>query len=77
MQQQCDEQERDYGDIEKTVLGTIQLDHDSMTPSAVVDLCGELADIGFDHVIFNMPNTHEITPLEIFGEAIIPKIAQL
>lgn len=77
LRRHCDEQGRDYNDIEKTVLGTIQLNHDDMTPSAVVDLCGELADIGFDHVIFNMPDTHEITPLEIFGEAIIPKVAKL
>ncbi len=29
------------------------------------------------HVIFNMPNVHEITPLETFGEKIIPAVAGL
>jgi len=38
------------------------------------DLLGE---IGVQHVIFNMPNVHELRPLEVFGKQIIPAVAGL
>lgn len=31
----------------------------------------------FQHAIFNMPNVHDITPLDIFGREIIPAVAAL
>jgi hypothetical protein len=36
-----------------------------------------LAALGIQHVIFNMPNVHEITPLETFAREIIPAVAGL
>ena len=48
-----------------------------MTPDEVVELCRGLADIGIQHVIFNMPNAHEITPIEIIGQEVIPAIIDL
>ena len=38
---------------------------------------GGLATIGVQHAIFNMPNVHDIRPLEIFGREIIPAVAGL
>jgi F420-dependent oxidoreductase-like protein len=73
----CDTVGRDYDSIEKTVLGTIQLHHNGMSPEAVVDLCGELQEMGFSHVIFNMPDTHTVQPLEQFGKGIIPQVSNL
>ena len=46
-----------------------------MTAADVIKTCRDLADVGIQHVIFNMPNVHEITPLEIFGRDIIPAVA--
>jgi hypothetical protein len=43
----------------------------------VIEQCRTLARLGFQHVIFNMPNTQDITPLEIFGREIIPAVAAL
>jgi hypothetical protein len=43
----------------------------------VIDSCRTLAGLGFQHIIFNMPNVHEITPLEIIGKEIIPAVAGL
>ena len=37
--------------------------------------CRELAGIGVQHAIFNMPNVSEITPLEVFAKEIIPEVA--
>ena len=73
----CDNIGRDYDTIEKTVLGTIKLGSNAMTSDQIVELCYELADLGIHHVIFNMPNTHEIDPLFIIGKEVIPKIKSL
>jgi hypothetical protein len=43
----------------------------------VIGLCQELSGAGIQHLIFNMPNVHEIKPLVTFGEKIIPAVAAL
>jgi hypothetical protein len=43
----------------------------------VIDLCAELAEIGVQQVIFNMPNVHDVYPLEIFGSDIIPVVSEM
>ena len=48
-----------------------------MTAEVVIEQCRELNDAGIQHLIFNMPNVHEIRPLETFGEKIIPAVADL
>lgn len=73
----CQSLGRPYDEIEKTTLGTVQLADGEMSAAEVVDLCGSLAEIGIDHAIFNMPNVHEIEPIEIFGDSIIPQVASL
>ena len=73
----CEDLGRPYEEIEKTALGTVNLAPDGMTAEEVVELCRELNDAGIQHLIFNMPNVHEIEPLETFGEKIIPAVAEL
>jgi len=41
----------------------------------VIAQCRTLADIGVQQAIFNMPNVHEIKPLEVFAREIIPVVA--
>ena len=78
LQEHCDVVGRDYAEIEKTALGTVHLAPDQMSKQQVIDLCGEHAELGFSHLIFNMPfNLHEIKPLEIFGQDIIPIVAEI
>jgi hypothetical protein len=43
----------------------------------IIARCRALAELGIQHAIFSMPNTHEIAPLEIFGREIIPAVAEL
>lgn len=45
-----------------------------MSASEVIEVCHELAEMGVQHVIYNMPNTHEIKPIEIIAQDIIPKV---
>lgn len=72
----CDEIGRDYNRIERTALGTVHLADGAMTAKDVIAECQKLAGWGIQHVIFNMPNVHEITPLEIFAKEIIPAVAE-
>jgi F420-dependent oxidoreductase-like protein len=71
----CDALGRPYDDIEKTTLGTVHLAPGQQTAADVIELCRELAGLGISHAIFNMPNVHEIAPLETFGRDIIPVVA--
>jgi hypothetical protein len=48
-----------------------------MNANDVIAQCKALAAVGVQHAIFNMPNVHEIRPLEIFGREIIPAVAGL
>ena len=77
LKQHCERLGRDYFTIEKTTLGTAWLAPGHMSAGDVIAQCRLLSDIGIQHAIFNMPNIHEITPLETFGKEIIPVVAAL
>jgi F420-dependent oxidoreductase-like protein len=76
LKQHCDRLGRDYATIEKTTLGTAHLAPGAMSAKDVIEHCRALAAIGVDHAIFNMPNVHEIAPLETFGREVIPAVAE-
>lgn len=77
LQMHCDDLGRNYDEIEKTVLGTTEITSDLDSTQELIDLAGELGELGFDHMIFNMPNPHEIKPLETIAERVIPAIQVL
>lgn len=77
LRRHCDELARPYEAIEKTTLGTVHLAPGQMSAADVVEQCRGLAALGISHAIFNMPNVHEIAPLETFGREIIPAVAEL
>jgi len=70
----CQRLERPYHQIEKTTLATAELSEGKRSPQALVDWCGELAGLGIDHAIFNMPNVHEIAPIELVGRDVLPHV---
>lgn len=74
LKRHCDALGRPYDEIERTVLGTINLAPGQMSAAEVIQACRDLAAIGIQHVIFNMPN-YEITSLEIIGRQVIPEVA--
>ena len=74
LKQHCDTLGRDYNTIEKTTLSTANLSPSGQTPAEIIAQCQALAKIGVQHVIFNMPNTQDITPLETFAKEIIPAV---
>jgi len=72
----CETLGRPYEEIEKTALDTVHLAPDKMSSADVIKTCPDLADLGMQRVIFNMPNMHEISPLKQFGRDIIPVVAE-
>jgi F420-dependent oxidoreductase-like protein len=77
LEEHCEKIGRSCDDIERTGLGTIKLAPDAMDSNDVISLCERLAKIGFYHVIFNMPNVHEIKPIEVVGREVIPQVTDM
>lgn len=75
LKRHCEAVGRPYDEIEKTTLGTVHLGEGGVTAAEVIEQCRRLAGLGVQHAIFNMPNVHEIAPLETFGREIIPAVA--
>jgi hypothetical protein len=75
LREHCDRIGRNYDAIEKTAIGTVEVGAGKLSPSELIAQCKALAAAGVQHVIFNMPNVHEIAPLEVFGREIIPAVA--
>jgi F420-dependent oxidoreductase-like protein len=77
LRRHCDEAKRSYEEIERTTLSTAHLAPGAQQPADVIRHCRELAGIGVQQAIFNMPNLDEIRPLEVFAREIIPEVAPL
>jgi F420-dependent oxidoreductase-like protein len=68
----CDDVGRDYATIEKTALEAIA---PTMDADAIIARCRRAYDLGFSHLIFNMPHVHEITPVEMIARDVIPTVS--
>jgi F420-dependent oxidoreductase-like protein len=77
LKRHCDEVGRDYAEIEKTCMGSVHLAPGRESAADIVARCKALAEVGVQHAIFNMPNVHELAPLEAFGREVIPEVAGL
>jgi F420-dependent oxidoreductase-like protein len=75
LRRHCEEAGRPYEEIERTSLGTVHLAPGEMSVDDVIGTCRDLAGAGIQHAIFNMPNVHDIEPLEMFGREVIPAVA--
>lgn len=74
LRRHCDDVGRDFDEIELTALETADLREGQKTSSDIVQRCHSLADLGFQHVIFNMPDVETLKPLEIFRDKVIPEV---
>jgi F420-dependent oxidoreductase-like protein len=73
LKRHCEDVGRDYDEIERTAL--IGLPAGGVNASEVIHKCRELADLGIQHVIFNVADDYTITPLDTFGREVIPAVA--
>jgi F420-dependent oxidoreductase-like protein len=72
----CEDIGRDYDEIERTVLYTMDTGSGNFDTAEMVENCLSLAEIGIQQVIFSsVPDIHTITPLEAIGREVIPAAA--
>jgi len=76
LKKHCETLGRDYAAIEKTALSSVNLSGGD-TAESIIKRIQQLSGMGFTHVIFNMPDLGQITPLETFAKKIIPAAAGL
>lgn len=72
----CDALGRDYNTIERTTLDTATIGMGG-TPAELFERCRQLAAVGVQHAIFNMPLDYTITPIETIGREVIPALRAL
>jgi F420-dependent oxidoreductase-like protein len=89
LRQRCEEEGRPYEEIEKTTVQAMLVTKDgrvpeglqtrvpAMTPAQAVEVFHQLAEIGTDHAIVNMPNYTAPDALEIWASDIIPAMVKL
>lgn len=69
----CEELSRNYREIEKTTLGTM----DPKEPQKMLEQLHELAEIGIDAALFSIPAPTDRKSFELLGEKIIPQATKL
>jgi len=77
LRKHCEREGRDYEEIDRSVLSPLEVSPSAMTTDEVIEMCEEVAEIGINYVIFNMPNDHEITPIETIGREVVPCVIDL
>jgi len=76
LREHCEAVGRDYEEIEKTVMFSIDPGPGGENVDALLEQLRGLADLGISHAHGRVPNVSSITPLEILGERVIPIAAQ-
>jgi F420-dependent oxidoreductase-like protein len=77
LKKHCDKLGRPFNEIEKTAFTMAFFGPGSINPDMVINSCKGLSAAGIEHLIFVLPKVHEITPIEIFGEEIIPAVSEI
>ena len=79
VQEHCATYNRNPAEIEFTVLGTIKpsRSNDGNSAEELIDYFGKLHEIGVNHVIVNIPDIHNIEPLEILASDVIPVVHKM
>jgi len=76
LRRHCDAEQRDFASIERTTLGTANIAPGKQSPADLIRKLRELAKVGVQHAIVNLPNVHEIAPLETLAKEVVPAIAE-
>ena len=75
LREHCDDVGRNFDEIERSNLQTINFHRSS--PDQVVQYFGELADAGVQHVIVSLVDVHDPRHLETIGREIVPQLRNL
>ena len=72
LRERCAEIGRPFEEIERTNLAHVDLA--SQTPAQVIDGFGHLAEVGVQHVIFNLTGADDVRNIETLGRDVIPQV---
>lgn len=75
LQQHCETMGRPFAEIEKSIVTYLNIGSKGMSATEVLRLCHDFADLGFQYVIFVIPNCYEIEPLAVLGREVIPALS--
>ncbi|MGA3029327.1 MAG: LLM class F420-dependent oxidoreductase [Candidatus Limnocylindrales bacterium] len=72
LRERCTEVGRPFEEIERTNLAHVDLA--AQTPAEIIAAFRRLAQVGVQHVIFNLTNVHDLRNLETLGRDVIPQV---
>jgi F420-dependent oxidoreductase-like protein len=77
LRQHCEEEGRDYEDIEKTCAFAFDVGESGEKVDELIGQLRWLSGMGIETVIGFVPNVDGITPLEVIGSEVIPAVVDL
>lgn len=81
LREHCEQVGRPYEQIEKTISGPLLITRDgrngTKTPAEAIEHFAELAAMGFDQAIFNMPEFYQAEIFDLLATEVIPEVAKI
>ena len=77
LRRHCEDEGRDYEEIEKTCAFAFDVGKNGEKAQELVEQLRWLSDMGIETVIGVVPNVNRISPLEVIGGEVIPAVAEL
>ena len=77
LRQHCASVGRDYEEIQKTVIGSLDPGPDGERVDELVESMRRLAGLGITHYHGWVPNAQSIGPLELLGQRVVPVVADI
>ena len=72
LRERCAEVGRPFEEIERTNLQSVDLGREA--PAQLVDRFSTLAQVGVQHVIFNLANAWDVRNIETLGREVLPRV---
>jgi alkanesulfonate monooxygenase SsuD/methylene tetrahydromethanopterin reductase-like flavin-dependent oxidoreductase (luciferase family) len=76
LRRHCDDVGRPYDEIERTGLATLRLDRTAASVAEMIETCRQIAEAGIQHLVFSMPNPHEVEVFERLRREVVPAVQE-
>jgi F420-dependent oxidoreductase-like protein len=77
LRRHCEAIGRPFEEIERTAIGSIDVRKGGMSAREAIEYCRTVSAAGIQHFIVSMPGDHQLTPIELMGNEVIPAVAEL